>query len=283
MAKRLTWCVLGFVVLVTATVSMAGVKEHPLIRPFPGSTLNEKSCEYKDFDAYTFRVQDPETGREKKITVKGKFWKLMYTLYKPDGNWDKSHSTLAYIENYKGAALKNGGTILYEKGSHLVFTLPADDGGKTWVHVRIANSAQQIIRVIQEAPMEQQLVFGPAEMKKALDADGRVMLHGILFDTDRATLKADSAKQLQHVLKLLIDYPALKLEVQGHTDDQGSDEHNLELSRQRAETVVAYLALFGIDRERLEPKGYGESRPVAPNTTEAGRSQNRRVELVKLR
>jgi OOP family OmpA-OmpF porin len=72
------------------------------------------------------------------------------------------------------------------------------------------------------------------------------------------------------------------LEVQGHTDDQGADEYNMDLSQRRAETVIAYLGLFGIDTSRLTPKGYGETAPVAPNTTEEGRAQNRRVELVKL-
>jgi OmpA-OmpF porin, OOP family len=72
------------------------------------------------------------------------------------------------------------------------------------------------------------------------------------------------------------------LEVQGHTDDQGSDDYNLKLSQRRAETVVACLGLFGIDPSRLVPKGYGESKTVMPNTTEEGRAKNRRVELVKL-
>ncbi|HOO39797.1 MAG TPA: OmpA family protein, partial [Deltaproteobacteria bacterium] len=90
-----------------------------------------------------------------------------------------------------------------------------------------------------------------------------------------------SVKQLQHVVTLMKDNPELILEVQGHTDDQGSDDYNMKLSQQRAETVVTYLELFGIDTGRLVPKGYGESKPVMPNTTEEGRAKNRRVELVK--
>lgn len=78
------------------------------------------------------------------------------------------------------------------------------------------------------------------------------------------------------------DQPGLKLEVQGHTDDQGKDDYNLDLSQRRAETVVAYLGLFGIDTGRLVPQGFGESKPVMENTTEEGRAKNRRVELVKM-
>jgi outer membrane protein OmpA-like peptidoglycan-associated protein len=76
--------------------------------------------------------------------------------------------------------------------------------------------------------------------------------------------------------------PELKLEVQGHTDNQGNDDYNLKLSQKRAETVAAYLQLFGIDSGRLTPKGFGETKPVATNDTEDGRTRNRRVELVKL-
>jgi hypothetical protein len=84
------------------------------------------------------------------------------------------------------------------------------------------------------------------------------------------------------VVVLLKENPELKIEVQGHTDDQGSEDYNLKLSQRRAETVVTYLSLFGIDPNRLMPKGFGESQPIMPNTTEEGRAKNRRVELVKV-
>jgi outer membrane protein OmpA-like peptidoglycan-associated protein len=119
-------------------------------------------------------------------------------------------------------------------------------------------------------------------MKALLDEKGRVQLYGILFDLDQATLQPESTKQLQHVVSLMKENPDLRLEVQGHTDNQGSDNYNRELSQRRAETVVTYLGLFGIDSRRLVSKGYGESQPVNPNTTEEGRAKNRRVELVKL-
>ncbi|MCJ7819851.1 MAG: OmpA family protein [Bacteroidales bacterium] len=255
-------------------------KEHPLIRPFPGSVI-EPISEYKDFSEYSFWVTDSKTGKRSKKPVKGKFWKLTYRLYDSQGKWDGSLSILEYRENYKQAALEKAGTILYENQGYLTFTLPGDDGSTTWCQVYIFNKSQQDISVIEEAGFKKRLTFGPAEMKAALDKDGRVQLHGILFDVDKATLKAESVKQLQHMVTLLKDYPELVLEVQGHTDDQGSDDYNLKLSQRRSETVVAYLGLFGIDIGRLVPKGYGESEPVMPNTTEEGRAKNRRVELVK--
>ena len=270
-----------FLLALSVPVQAAEVKEHPLIRPFPGSTLDPNGS-YEDFSEFTFRITDVKTGKEGKKTVQGKFWTLTYRLRDATGRFnDKSHSILEYRENYKQAALEKGGSVLYEKEGYLTFTLPGDDGGTTWCEVHIWNFSQQDLRIIEEKGFAKSLTFGPAEMKAALDTDGRVSLYGILFDVDKATLKPESEKQLQHVVILMKDYPDLKLQVQGHTDDQGADDYNLKLSQKRAETVAAYLGLFGIDPGRLAPKGFGETRPVAPNTTEEGRAKNRRVELVK--
>jgi hypothetical protein len=126
------------------------------------------------------------------------------------------------------------------------------------------------------------MTFGPKELKAALDKDGKVLLYGILFDVDKASLKPESVTQLQHIVFLMITYPELNLEVQGHTDNKGSDAYNMELSEKRAQTVCTYLELFGIQPERLLAAGYGETRPVASNDTKEGRAKNRRVELVKM-
>ena len=266
--------------ILTVTVHAQAVKEHPLIRPFPGSVLDQQV--YQNFAEFSFWVKDPQTGKDVKKPVRGKFWNLTYRLLDSEGKWDASHSILEYRENYKQAALENGATILYESTGWLTFTLPSDGGGKTWCQVHIWNKSQQDLSIIEEAGFKKSLTFGPAEMKAALDAEGRVQLHDILFDLDKASLQPKSTKQLQYVVTLLKENPDLKLEVQGHTDDQGSEAYNLELSQNRAEAVVTYLGLFGIDIIRLTPKGFGESKPVMPNTTEEGRAKNRRVELVKL-
>ncbi len=253
--------------------------EHPMIRPFPGSELRS-DCDYKEFDEYAFWITNAD-GRREQTTVRGKHWELHYTLFDAQGKWDKSHSILEYRENYKRAAMEKGGTILYENQGYLTFTLPGDDGSTTWCEVHIWNDSNQNLNIIEVAPMVQQMTFGPAEMKAALDAEGRVALRGILFDLDKDTLQPESMEQLGHVVTLLKNYPDLVLEVQGHTDDQGDEAYNLDLSRRRAATVVTYLGLFGIDPARLTAAGYGESQPVASNATEEGRAQNRRVELVK--
>ena len=117
------------------------------------------------------------------------------------------------------------------------------------------------------------------DLAERLENDGKVDLYGIYFDTDKATLKAESEGTLQQVLALLKGKPELRLEIGGHTDSQASDTHNLDLSRRRAQSVVKWLTDKGLAANRLQAEGFGESRPVADNETPAGRALNRRVEI----
>jgi len=110
-----------------------------------------------------------------------------------------------------------------------------------------------------------------------------ITLRGIYFNTAKATIKPESRPALEDAAKILKDNPEIRVEIQGHTDSQGSDAYNLTLSDQRAYSVVNYLIQnFGIDAKRLVAKGYGEARPVADNATAEGRALNRRVEFVIL-
>ncbi len=106
-----------------------------------------------------------------------------------------------------------------------------------------------------------------------------VALRNIFFEFDKAELKPESYPELDRVVALLQQYPNLKVEIAGHTDNVGSEEYNLRLSQKRAEAVVRYLVSKGIDPSRLIAKGYGESQPIASNDTEEGRALNRRVEF----
>lgn len=115
-----------------------------------------------------------------------------------------------------------------------------------------------------------------------LEAEGKVALYGIYFDTGRAELKPESKAQLDEMAKLLQGQPALKAYVVGHTDNQGGLESNLQLSQQRAQAVVAALtaAPYKVDAKRLQGRGVASLAPVAGNGNDAGRARNRRVELV---
>jgi outer membrane protein OmpA-like peptidoglycan-associated protein len=102
---------------------------------------------------------------------------------------------------------------------------------------------------------------------------------GILFDVDKATLKSEAKANLDKLAVILKKYPDTNILVEGHTDATGTEEHNLDLSKERAQSVSNYLAQLGVDPTRFTAMGYGESQPVASNDTVDGRQQNRRVEL----
>ncbi len=125
-------------------------------------------------------------------------------------------------------------------------------------------------------------IVNAAKMAREIAAQGRVALYGIYFDTNKAEIKPESEPTLQEIARLLQADPGLKLYVVGHTDNVGSADYNIELSRRRAQAVVeALVSKYGISADRLSPYGVGLYAPVASNDTEEGRAKNRRVELVK--
>jgi outer membrane protein OmpA-like peptidoglycan-associated protein len=107
----------------------------------------------------------------------------------------------------------------------------------------------------------------------------KVVLNNILFQTGKSILTSSSYTELDRLLGILNDNPQMKIEISGHTDNTGSLQLNLKLSEDRAKAVVEYLVQKGIDRTRLEYKGFGPQQPIAENTTADGRSKNRRVEF----
>jgi SH3 domain-containing YSC84-like protein 1 len=121
-----------------------------------------------------------------------------------------------------------------------------------------------------------------ADIDASLSKKSRVTLNDLHFETNKADITPDSEATLNTVLASLKNNPDWKLRVEGFTDNLGGKEANEKLSADRAEAVANWLADHGIDRSRLSSKGYGESRPIASNTTENGRAKNRRVELVRL-
>ena len=107
-----------------------------------------------------------------------------------------------------------------------------------------------------------------------------VNMSDVLFDFGRYTLKPDAQVKLAKVSGILLTYPNLKLQVEGYTDNVGSDEYNQKLSQERADAVQAFLVTQGVQPDNISAQGYGKAQPVADNSTNSGRAQNRRVELV---
>lgn len=119
----------------------------------------------------------------------------------------------------------------------------------------------------------------PNPVAEALD-EGRVaILYGINFDVDSDALRPDAEPALKQILEALSERPGLAITIEGHTDSDGTDAHNLDLSKRRAESVAAWLKAGGIEASRLHPVGKGASEPIAENATDAGKAANRRVEI----
>lgn len=118
-------------------------------------------------------------------------------------------------------------------------------------------------------------------VERAIAETGKFVTNNILFETGKATLKAESMTEIQKIADYMKANPSARFEVQGHTDNQGNDKINDPLSQQRAEAVVKALEGMGVDGFNLRAVGKGSHEPVADNSTEAGRAKNRRVEFIK--
>ena len=125
------------------------------------------------------------------------------------------------------------------------------------------------------------LAEGGKDIKSALATDGKIVTHGILFDTGKDVIKPESLPTLKMILGVLNGDPGLKFSIEGHTDNQGNQAINQPLSEKRSMAVKAWLVDNGIDAERLTTKGLGDTKPLSSNDTAEGRANNRRVEFVR--
>jgi OOP family OmpA-OmpF porin len=250
-----------------------GSKDHPMFSRMPGYYI-------QDYDAQDFSSVDLDIEPPKK--VEGRYWRIAYQL--KDGQ--KKFGPVQIARNYTDLMIKRGGKKLVDDantdGGHAIAQMPIE-GKNIYLVVTLYNRGDSYeITVVEEAAMEQKVEFSAMELARALNDKGMVALHNILFDTGKATLKPESAAALAPVGELLTIDGALKLEIQGHTDNVGTAAANLKLSQDRAAAVKSYLVqTFAVAPARLTTAGFGDTKPVAPNTADEGRAQNRRVELVK--
>ena len=140
-----------------------------------------------------------------------------------------------------------------------------------------------VVDIVEGKPREKNMVTVEAsDMAQQISETGSVSLYGIFFDTNSSTVREDSDATLQEIAKLFQQQPNLNLLVVGHTDNAGAFEYNMNLSQNRAKSVVDELsAKYGVSQERLVPVGVSYASPVSSNATEEGRALNRRVELVE--
>lgn len=127
--------------------------------------------------------------------------------------------------------------------------------------------------------MQQDIV---TNLEEAIDWDGKVVLYGISFDTDKSTIKPESEKALQQIIDYLNEHPKVNIIIFAQTNMAGEFLHNMKLSKDRAEAVTDYLIKTGkINSKRLSSDGVGPLCPVSTNNSEDGKTLNRRVEIVK--
>ena len=200
-----------------------------------------------------------------------------FALALDDPEWPRLGQRGDYVRNYFGVS-----------GRYLLARRSTPEGT---VHASIALAEHRpevgnyaFVRVVESQAMEtNKIVFVDAgAMQKGLAEQGRINLYGLHFHTDKDVLRAESQPTLDEMAKLLRANPQLRLQVVGHTDAQGNEAHNKDLSQRRSVAVIAALVKAGIDPRRLGTRGAGAAEPIAPNDSEAGRAKNRRVELVRL-
>jgi OmpA-OmpF porin, OOP family len=126
------------------------------------------------------------------------------------------------------------------------------------------------------------IAAGGIDFYKKVTTDSKIITHGILFDVNHASIQPQSMGTINSIYSMMKKDPALKFEIDGHTDNTGNAAHNLTLSQSRAEAVKVQLVSMGVDASRLTTKGFGDTKPLGSNDTSEGKANNRRVEFIKM-
>jgi len=259
---------------------------NPVFQTFPNTSSID--CEQSRFNAVKLlKLKDvtKPNGATEPFEKEGQYWYIK-ALVDRDGSGSYMSSQLEIRRNYENAIAQAKGTVLYSRSRDVYYQINRPDG-EYWGHVECSGgngdkSCGAIIHsIVRVAAMEQSVVVSADQIAKDMGDGGKVVFYGIYFDTDKATLKAESAPTLAEMAKWLKTNTDAKVFIVGHTDMQGSAERNQKLSRERASAVIFSLAKeHGIAANRLIAEGVGPLAPVASNGNDAGRAKNRRVEMV---
>lgn len=272
-----------FVLLSTTFLSFAqddaeGCKDHALLTRLNNFYL--VSCE-ENFNELGLRFDN-----NKVETKEGNLFSLDYVFNYDAG--EKPKSPLQIIKNYENAIVKNGGKMLYKNSNALDAELEATYFLSTkekeyWVKLfNFGGTPNEVERftlfILEMEPMKQEIKA--SEMFEAINKAGFIALY-INFETGKSDIKPESQPIVNQIVEMLKQNPDLKVSVEGHTDNVGSDKSNKTLSENRAKSVMTALVSGGIEKSRLSSKGWGATKPIEDNSTEEGRYKNRRVEIVK--
>lgn len=230
-----------------------------LVKQFPSYKLD--GCTPRDFGSIKLDLPEGEK------VLAGRMLDVNYKLTDDS----KDMVARAVRDNYINALKKLGAKLVSDPDNEFqaVLMQKTSQGTLWYIYNHGSGSGESTLGYALTTVQ----VGGPAPKACTLE------VYGVNFDTDKATLRPDAASVLEQVLAMLKQNIASQFEIGGHTDDVGSDAHNLTLSDARAKAVVDWLVAHGIAASRLTSHGYGETRPLAPNNSDKNRAKNRRVEM----
>jgi len=232
--------------------------DFPWLGPLPGSKFRSSVL---DTDPFRVSIKDVT---EKELVAPAS---IVKTYYPPQDGISNSLFHTAYHD----ALVKAGWTILYDRQDVSLTAHFTQNGRNLWATLYDSVTTYEI--AVADAGAVKN------DLGSNLKSNCHVAIYGVLFDFNKSTLQPDSDPVLQQILDLLKKNPTQKLEVQGHTDNVGGDAYNQTLSEARAKAIVTWLTQHGIAADRLTAKGFGKTKPIADNATDAGRAKNRRVEI----
>jgi len=255
-----------------------GCKDHPLFTRMDNFYISECSENYNELTL--------TMGRDNTETKEGNLTYIDYYYNYDTGG--KGKSPLQIIKNYENAVVKNGGKMIYKNANAMDADLEATyhlitKDKEYWVKLfsfgGTPSDVEHFGLYILEIEKMKQEVDAKA-MFDAINKVGFIALY-INFETGKSDIKPESQPIVDQIVEMLKQNSDLKISIEGHTDNVGSDKLNKTLSENRAKSVMNALVSAGIEKSRLSSKGWGSSKPIADNSTEDGRFKNRRVEIVK--
>ena len=244
-----------------------GCKDHPLFSRMPGYYISECTQNFNQLDFYNSKGED--------VRLEGNLSYCWYIFNLESGKTEPSY--LQIVRNYANAVIKAGGKKIYEENGLGCYEL-VKNGKNYRIKVAGTNNSDIILNVLELEEMKQEITAN--EMLDALNTNGFIALN-ILFETGKSAIQTESFAVIDQIYELLKIDDALKISIEGHTDNVGEPAANKKLSDSRARSVMEALVAKGIDKTRLSAIGWGQEKPVADNRTEEGRAKNRRVEIVK--